>query len=36
MRDLIFMVAPIGAAIYFLFYPDQFHAFLDWLMNLVG
>jgi hypothetical protein len=35
MRDWVFMVAPVGAVIYFLLYPDQFSAFLGWLQGLV-
>ena len=30
MRDLIFMLAPVGLITYFVIYPDQFNAFLDW------
>ena len=30
MRDSMFMLAPVGLIIYFLIYPDQFHAFLAW------
>ena len=30
MRDLFFMLAPIGLIIYFVVYPDQFTAFLNW------
>jgi len=30
MRDIIFMLAPIGLIIYFVVYPDQFNAFLSW------
>jgi hypothetical protein len=30
MRDVIFMVAPVGLIVYFVMYPDQFNAFLAW------
>jgi hypothetical protein len=30
MRDIIFMLAPIGLIIYFVVYPDQFNALLSW------
>ena len=30
MRDLIFMVAPVGLIVYFVLYPDQFNAFVAW------
>jgi hypothetical protein len=30
MRDLIFMLAPVALVIYFVAYPDQFSAFLNW------
>lgn len=30
MRDLIFMLAPVGLIVYFVVYPDQFNAFLYW------
>jgi len=30
MRDLLFMLAPVGLIIYFVFYPDQFNALLTW------
>ena len=30
MRDLMFMLAPVALVIYFVAYPDQFSAFLNW------
>lgn len=30
MRDAIFMLAPVALIIYFVAYPDQFSAFLNW------
>jgi hypothetical protein len=30
MRDSMFMLAPVALIIYFLLYPDQFHALLAW------
>jgi hypothetical protein len=30
MRDILFMLAPIGLIIYFVVYPDQFNALLSW------
>ncbi len=30
MRDLLFMLAPVGLIIYFVIYPDQFNALLTW------
>ena len=30
MRDAIFMLAPVALVIYFVAYPDQFSAFLNW------
>jgi len=30
MRDTIFMLAPVALVIYFVAYPDQFSAFLNW------
>ena len=35
MRDLIFMVAPVGLIIYFVVYPDQFSAFVNWAGRLL-
>lgn len=31
MRDAIFLLAPVGLIIYFVAYPDQFTAFLNWV-----
>jgi hypothetical protein len=30
MRDAMFMLAPVALIIYFVAYPDQFSAFLNW------
>jgi hypothetical protein len=35
MRDVLFMLAPVGLIIYFVIYPDQFNAFLSWLGQYV-
>jgi hypothetical protein len=35
MRDVIFMVAPVAIAIYFLVYPDEFHALVAWAMQFI-
>jgi len=35
MRDWIFILAPLAAAIYFLVYQDQFKKLLAWLTVLV-
>jgi hypothetical protein len=29
------MLAPVAIVIYFLIYPDQFHAFVAWAMQLI-
>jgi hypothetical protein len=35
MREWILALAPIGAIFYFIMYPDQFHAFIDWAERLL-
>jgi hypothetical protein len=35
MRDLIFMLAPVALIIYFVVFPDQFGALLDWAGHYV-
>ena len=34
MRDLMFMLFPVALVIYFVIYPDQFSAFVDWAGQL--
>ena len=36
MRDWLLLLAPIVLVIYFLTYPDQFSAFMNWASRLVG
>jgi hypothetical protein len=35
MRDLFLMLLPVTIVIYFLVYPDQFHAFSAWLQSII-
>jgi hypothetical protein len=35
MRDLIFMLAPVALIVYFVVFPDQFGALLDWAGHYV-
>jgi hypothetical protein len=35
MRDWILVLAPIGAAIYFIFYPADFWTFIEWGQHLL-
>ncbi len=35
MRDMVFIMLPVAAAVYFMVYPDQFQAVMDWMMSLV-
>jgi hypothetical protein len=34
-RDLLLIFVPLGALLYFMFYPDAFDAFLDWMVKLL-
>ena len=33
--DIVLVIAPLAGILYFLFDPDAFNAFLDWLMRVV-
>ena len=33
--DIVLVVAPLSGILYFLFDPDAFNAFLDWLMRVL-
>jgi hypothetical protein len=35
MRDWFLALAPLAAALYFLIYPDQFKAIVDWAASLL-
>ena len=35
MRDWLLPVAPIAAVVYFVVFPDQFYALLDWAASLM-
>jgi hypothetical protein len=35
MRDLFFMVGPVGLAIYFFYNSDQLNALVSWLEGLL-
>jgi hypothetical protein len=35
MRDWLLMLAPIGLIVYFLMYPDQFSALVDWAEQFI-
>jgi hypothetical protein len=35
MRDLMLMLAPVALIIYFVVYPDQFSAFVNWAGQLL-
>lgn len=33
MRDWLMMTAPLPVIVYFLIFPDQWHAVVAWVMN---
>jgi hypothetical protein len=33
--DIVLVIAPLSGILYFLFDPDAFNAFLDWLMRVL-
>lgn len=35
MRDWLLIAAPVAVAVYFLLYPDQWRAFMDWFQGLL-
>jgi hypothetical protein len=36
MRDLLFMLLPVAAALYFLIHPQQLSDLLGWLARFAG
>jgi hypothetical protein len=36
MRDWLLLLAPLAAVIYFLVFPDQFSAFMNWAAQSFG
>jgi hypothetical protein len=35
MRDWLLLLAALAVALYFLLYPDQWRAFMDWFARLL-
>ena len=35
MRDWLFLLGPSALLLYFMFNPDQFHAFANWVGQLI-
>jgi len=36
MRDWVLVLTPIAVVVYFIVYPDQFHAFMMWIERLIN
>ena len=36
MRDWLFLLAPPALIFYFIAYPEQFYAFVNWARHVIG